>query len=292
MKNLIICVICVFIMLALSGCTRIGNPAGQANRDFPVSESTDSTFQLTALLTLKDINAAISREGLQFSNSQDEDLFKYQINGITPVAYSINESSHALLVYIFESIPIRQEAMRDGLDSVQPLLQRDENDLPIPHAMKNVLLIDRVKIGYMGMMDSADSHVSAVIKKIVFNLNDAQQLVFADQGNNWDAQYIVDYYQHWYKDDKDTIRVDQSVNGSCEVKYIGSNPDSLSRVEYTFEVPGGRGSGNLTITKSEQGYYFNIKNRSSSYPSADSICKLTINWHGQEETLQLKTAAD
>jgi len=128
------------------------------------------------------------------------------------------------------------------------------------------------------------------LQQVARSLNGSQEVVFAAKGTHWDARYLVDYYQHWYKDDGGTTHVDQYSNRKWVIKYIGTDPESIHNTWYEYETPvsGGRGDG--ILAKSGEDYYLKIgsDDLSNSIPDKDDIIALTIRWDGQEASPFLK----
>jgi hypothetical protein len=155
--------------------------------------------------------------------------------------------------------------------------------------IRNVLLIDMINEITPQGIKPKDKQVLKSLDQISFTLNNSQKVIFADKGTYWDAQYIVDYYQHWYKDKRGFAEVDQYSNENWMVKYIGSNLQSRD-LRYEYTSPSGSGYGDGFYVKKGDSYYLIVGGGASngSIPDKNSVLTLTIKWDGKEESLKLR----
>ncbi len=281
--------ICI-VMIALSGCGQSLRPKENVDQSVSSMKTADACFLYIEPLSLIDIKTALTLAGLQFSDNKEVSPTAYQINNITPIVYTLNQSNQVLLVYIFKSIAERKEVCWDGeLGPLTPpqFLQK-ENYLTRSYTARNVLIIGMRDVSRMHSISEIEQGLKP-LQKVMLSLNKSQEAVFADQGLYWDASYIVDYYQHWYKDDRGLTRLDQYSNGKWVVKYIGPDPRSIHDIRYEYKAPGQGGSGDGIFTKIGEDYYLRIGNGAGNIiPDKDSDITMTIQWSDKWESLNLK----
>jgi|GEM_PF-1264372 len=277
------------VMLAISGCSQPSAITEKAKHSVSSSGTVDYRLY-TAPLSLIEVKTALILEGLQLSDNKEISPTDYQINNVKPAVYTINQSDQVLLIYIFKSIAERMEVCWDGYLGFFPPPQfpQKENYLNRSYVAGNVLIIDMVDVSRMQSITEIEQ-VLKPLRKVVLSLNGSHEAVFADKGTNWDASYIVNYYEHWYKDDKGLAHVDQYSNGKWVVKYIGPDPQFVHDIRYECKTPGRSGSGNRNFLKIGEDYYLRIGNdEGNSIPDKDSVITITIQWDGKEESLNLK----
>jgi hypothetical protein len=283
MKKLLFC---LFVLtLAISGCSDPQRPKDN-------SGNSKANFQYIESLTLTDIITAFSQEGLILADNKAVDRNKYLINTIYPAIFSLKDSNQILFLYIFDNIAARKQVVWGGGDSLNlpaVFVSKPEGVFARSYAIRNVLLVDMIDLSNVGSVPANEEQAFKTIGNMVSSLNDSQTNVFSAGSKNWDAQYAVEYYQHWYKDDAGITRVDQSASGKWSIKYIGSNPVSIQDVKYSYKTPtrGGRGDG--ILEKDGDYYYLRVgAGGDDAIPTKDGAYTITITWDGREETLNLK----
>jgi hypothetical protein len=286
MKRKFICII--IFTLILSGCT----PALTPRTD---TDSEDSHFQYATCLTLNDITSALSHQGLNLIENREESPAYYQIDDTMPFIFNVKDSKQMLLIYVFKDIAqLKQVYPWGGLSLTLLALtgldipQKENYPLIISSTMRNVLIVDMIQVNTYQEY-TAEQHIVEGLRKAVLSLNDAQRVVFADQGTYWDARLVSDYYEYWYKDDKGTICLDHDSEGKWTVKYTGPNPESIQYLKYEYNTGAGGVSGTLNgdsiLEKIGDSYFLRIGS-SDDLPSDGSIT-LTIEWDSQKESLNL-----
>lgn len=277
------------MMMALSGCYRPSAPKQEANSDVSSSGTPTSGFQYTELLSLDQFKTALFLQGLQLSDNQEANPAGYQIYNVNPAIYSIKHSNQVLLVYVFRSIEERIQASGAGGSGffLKTQFPQKENCFSRTYAIRNVLMIVMVDVSMMHSIPEIE-RVLRPLQNVFLSLNDSQKAVFADKGTYWDARYVVDYYQHWYKDDRGTTHHDQYSNGKWAVKYIGPDPQSIRDIKYEYKTPGEGGSGDGILEKIGEDYCLRLANNErGDIPDKDTVCTITIQWDGKEESFKL-----
>lgn len=291
MKRLLI--ILIIIMMVLSGCTPFDTSNEKGNVSTAYEE--DSVFDLAKPFTLAQVTTAMMLGGLPFCENRNENPEDYVINGVRPAIYTIQQNRNILMVYIFDSIALRNEACSDtyGLGYwVADELPQKENWLTASYTAKNALIVDRF---YIEAYTSNINFVKALtpLKAAIDSLNGAKEMLFAGKSNHWDARLIIKYYQYWYEDNRGAIHICQQSNEKWQVKYLAPNPESIQDLKYKYTALGGSGSGNAhgsgILHNDGRDYYLPLfGSQSNKIPDKDDHNTLTIEWEGNKETLQLK----
>jgi len=290
MKRVLI--ICIILIITLSGCSQTSAPKEKANQGVSATKTADSSFHYTEPLSLIEVKTALILKGLQLNDNQQESLTDYQINNVKPAVYTINQSDQVLLIYIFKSIADRIKVCWDwdgGLALIpSPQFLQKENYFTRSYSARNILIIEMLDVSMMHSIPEIEQ-VLKPLQNVVLSLNGSQKAVFEDKGTNWDVSYIVDYYQHWYKDDKGMTHLDQYSNGKWKVKYIGPDPQSIHNIRYKYKTPGEGGSGDGIFERIGEDYYLRIGNREGNIiPDKDSVITMAIQWDDKGEALNLK----
>lgn len=292
MKKLLI--ILFIIMMVLSGCTSPGAQKENAKQNVSSDHKADSNFNFAKPLTLAQVITAMMLEGLPFSQNREENPDDYAINGVSPAIYTIKQNDNILMIYIFESIALRQEACGDtegaGYWVADKLPQKDDW-LTVAYTAKNALIIDRVNIE---KYQSDIAKILTPLRTAADSLNGTEEMVFADKSSHWDANLTIKYYQYWYKDNRDAIHICQRSNEKWLVKYLGPDPESVHNLKYKYTLLNGGGSGNIygpgILHKIGKDYYLQLGNsQSNGIPDKDDVYTLAIQWDDQKETLHLKS---
>lgn len=286
-------ILLVILLIFLSCCS-----IPFVNTDKPkrsVSTEGQNLFKYTESLTINDVTTTLRAAGLQLNPTQAINPNDYQIDDIRPVVYSLKQSDH-LLLYNYQSISRRKEADWTGGyfgNYCSRDIPQKENWFYLTYTAKNFVIIYMVGIDNFEKQYSDYNQVFKPLKTALFSLNNIQQMVFWDKGDNFDARLNVEYYQHWYKDDQDRIGVDQYSNGQWQVEYLGAKSESIHNIYYEYKTPSGGCSGNedgdQLFKKIGPKYFLRLGNMvRSGIPYKDTVYTLTIKWNGQKETLHLK----
>ncbi|MEN6328620.1 MAG: hypothetical protein ABFD18_20730 [Syntrophomonas sp.] len=285
MKKVLLSII--IFSLVLSGCTPASQPKANTNQG-------ESRIKYAECLTLGDIKTALAREDLQLIENKKESPAYYQLDYAMPAIFNIKDSNQILLIYVFHTIADCKE--------VSPYVGSWHIPIDIPqkgsyhpfrtYAVRNVLLIDMLDEIKPQDIKPMDELLLKALPQLMFSLNDSQKVIYNDRGTYWDAQYIVAYYQNWYKDKRGITQFDQHSKGKWMVKYIGPDPQSIKDLSYEYETLGHGGSGTDIgpLQKVGKNYYFGINNESSSIPDKSSVLTMTIKWDEKEESLKLRAA--
>lgn len=291
MKRLLL--ILFIIMIVLSGCTNPAVHHEDAKQNVSSTVNSGSLFDFAQPLTLAQVTTAMMLEGLPFTENRKENPDDYAINGVTPTIYTIKQNQNVLMIYIFESIALRQEACGNSEGAgywIADKLPQNDEWLTVAYTAKNALIIDRINIE---KYQSDIAKILSPLRTAADSLNETKEMVFADQSSHWDAKYFVRYYQYWYQDSSGKIHICQYAHGRWLVKYLDSDAKSIHHLNYQYTLPDGNGSGNIhgpgILDKKVGDYYFQLGNSvGRSIPNQDDVYTLTIQWDGNKETLHLK----
>jgi hypothetical protein len=277
-------IILFLMMIALSGCSSPTVPKENAQP----TDKQDSLFSYAKPLTLEEVKNAIILEGLQLSENQEEDSNEYAIDNVSPAIYTTKPNNNILMIYIYDSIALRTEACRRGEmgnDALSQLPEK-ENWFTKAYTAKNVLIVNMCDIENF----QSNATVWRSLGAAADSLNDIKELVFTDKGSYWDANLVINYYQHWYKDKKDVNNLDKYAKKQWHVKYLGSDPESVHLVKYEYTSNfGSGGSGTVSMKKIGNDYFLDMGSGGNSIPVKDEVYTLTIQWGDKKESLYLKT---
>ncbi|MGI5921093.1 MAG: hypothetical protein ACOX6I_05090 [Syntrophomonadaceae bacterium] len=282
----------MIIMMLLSGCKPYLSPQGDSSQEVSPTETSDPIDYIKCL-TLTEVNSALSHEGLKLIANRRESPSFYQIDDTMPAIFNVKDTNQMLLIYVFKTIgQLKQVYPYGGLTFIPgaDILPQIVNYPKVMYAFRNVLMIDIVKTNAPQEVTSRDEQVLKALKNVAFLLNDTQRVAFANKGTHWDAHLVVDFYEHWYKDDNDTTQFDHDSTGKWTVKYIGPNPESIHNIKVEYNAWGNSGrftdSGDVLV-KTGTNYYLRIPD-SNGTPDKESVPTISFEWNGQKESLDLK----
>ncbi len=225
--------------------------------------------------TTADIVEAIEQTGVVLEADSDFNPRDYQLAGINPTIYAINNSINHLWLYIFDDINERDEVASDGWLQHwdQPITQRLQT--------RNVLILQD---GIAGQ-----TTINNLINR---QMNDLKSQVFGGTSDNWQVRHNLDYYRNEIRADSGKIYLDQAAIVGDEIKYLG--PDlGIDQQVVTIKIQLANGSINYNYNPS----FFDLKadryypigyNRTifDADPTQPLTCK--ISWNGNEEIMDLE----
>jgi len=292
-------IILFIIMMVLSGCTRPIALKDYAKLNVSTDDKADCNYNFPQPLTLAQVTTAMMLEGLPFSQNREENPDDYAINGVSPAIYTIKQNDNILMIYIFESIALRQEVCNnsEGVGYfIADKIPQKENWLTLAITAKNTLIIDMCNTENYQTNTNPLKRIFLSLRAATDSLNETKEVIFADKGNYWDAKYTIRYYQYWYEDKTGAIHICQHSNGKWEIKYLGPDPESISVIKHKYTHLNGAGSGSGTIHGSKilqkigKDYYLQFGNlESNTVPDKNDVYTLAIQWDDQKETLHLKS---
>lgn len=290
-KVLVFLLVLAFVV---TGCSSLRTQNDISSQVDTAPESFDFRFPYDQPLTLDDVKLAFQQAGLILTENKESIPTDYTMRTVTPAIFSIKDSKQIIYVYVFDNIAERIKVVWEGgsLTKYSPpeFVTVPEGYLSATYTARNVLMVDLLDVRSASSIPSGEEQVLRTIDNTVNSLNNSQRMVLAAQSQYWDAQYLVEYYQHWYKDAAGVAHADQYSTGKWSVKYIGPNPESIQSIKYSYKTPTRGGSGDGIFKKDGDFYYLRMagEDGSSSYPVSDGVYTLTITWNGHEETLDLK----
>lgn len=291
MKKLLIY---LFVLaLAVSGCSNQMVPDKNSNSVGPEAGASATGIQFDKPLTLDDVRLAFEQADLTLIENKESKPADYGINTVIPTIFSFKDRKQVLYVYVFADIAERIEVVWQGgnLTNYSPpaFVKVPEGYLSDTFTVRNVLIVDLLDVRNASSIPPDEIQVTKAIRNIVNSLNNSQTMIFAAQSQNWDAQYVIEYYQHWYEDGAGVAHIDLYSLGKWSVKYIGPNPESIRSIKHSYKTPTGGGNGYSVVQKDGDYYYLILgENGSQGYPISNGVYTLTITWDGKEETLDLK----
>ncbi len=283
----------IVLAFVVSGCSGPRTPKENSSQVDPIIESSATGIQYDQPLTLDDVKLAFQQTGLNLAENKESKPADYGINTVTPAIFSVKDSNQVIYVYVFANIAERIQAVGEGnnltIYSPLPFVTVPEGYLSDTVTARNVLIVDLLDVRNASSIPSGEEQVLKTIRNTVNSLNNSQRMVFAAQSQSWDAQYVIEYYQHWYEDGAGVAHADQYSVGKWSVKYIGPNPESIQSIKHSYKTPTGGGSGDAIFKKDGDYYYLRLsENSGGGYPVSNGVYSLTITWDGHEDTLDLK----
>lgn len=291
MKKMLICLL--VLAFAVSGCSSERVPDENTSQVGPAAGTSATGIQFDQPLTLDDVRLAFEQGGLTLIDNRESKPADHGINTVIPTIFSVKDSNQLLYVYVFADITERIQVVWQGgnLTKYSPpaFVTVPEGYLADTFSVQNVLIVDLLDVRNASSIPPGEIQVTKAIGNVVNSLNNSQTMVFAAQSQHWDAQYMIEYYQHWYKDSAGMAHADQYSLGKWSVKYIGPSPETIQSIKHSYKTPTGGGNGNSIVQKDGDYYYLLLsENGSEGYPISNGVYTLTITWDGQEETLDLK----
>lgn len=281
------------LALAVSGCSNQRVPDENPSPVGPGAGTSATGIQFDKPLTIEDVRLAFEQGDLTLIENKESKPADCGINTVIPTIFSVKDSNQVLYVYVFADIAERIKVVWEGghLTKYSPpaFVTVPEGYLSDTFTVRNVLIVDLLDVRNASSIPPDEIQVTKAIGNAVNSLNNSQTMVFAAQSQHWDAQYLVEYYQHWYKDSSGMARADLYSLGKWSVKFIGPNPESIQSIKHSYKTPTGGGNGHSKVQKDGDYYYLRLgENGSEGYPISNGVYTLTITWDGQEETLDLK----
>lgn len=210
-KRILSIIICMVIGTFMAGCS--GFPSGR------------QAIRIGDLIQNQERINSLQQAGLGIAESKGSNSADYRIDTVTPAISSIKDSNQTIYVYVFDNIAERIKVVWEGgnLTKYSPpaFVTVPEGYLPTTYTVRNVLMVDLLDVRNESSIPTGEEQVLRTIGNIVNSLNNSQTMVRAAQSQYWDAQYLVEYYQHWYKDAVGGAHADQYSAGKWSVKYIG-----------------------------------------------------------------------
>ncbi len=277
-RSIIVCGLILMIILHV-GCN---------NAD--IDENKDNDFTVEGL-TEKEIIQTFKDQGIKLKQSDMQIKDKYILEEVKPKIYELNDSNDYLFIYIFKSLNDRE---RSEMDREYREIYKDfcveENLGWLASPAKNALIIhipnapkenddEEYKKYFMRLKE---------IKRIVFeDLNDAKEIVFKGETENWKGEYKVMYYEYFMQYEEGRIGYDSYEETTGELVYKG-NRKNVETINYEYEISAGSGGSGTRHLNKDGKLSLGTTGGSGSITRKDSVIKLKIQWNGKTEIMELK----
>lgn len=244
---------------------------------------------LQDLLSVKQVVSSFAKEGLELRQDNGGLYAGEEINGVVPACYKIAGCEDQVLIYAYEDFDSRKDAARkweekEAADGVGGFISFDE---PTLYGAKNILIIYIAGNKEPGL---EDVERAGKIRQLVFyKLNNAQKIVFTGEGQYWQAQYTVDYYDNWMRSQEGRLEYDQYHFSKPALTYKNGDLPTGTEVNYNFESPEGRSSGNFEWPGNNS-RVLGTGGGNGAFPRETATINVTVKWNGQEETFELKAS--
>ncbi|HHV07194.1 MAG TPA: hypothetical protein GXX69_03160 [Firmicutes bacterium] len=268
--NRVVCILSILLSLSLvlTGCTS------------PATEEND----LAKPLSLAEIVRALEENGLKLSPVRDESA--PELSNFKPAVYQIEDSDSRLLIYLFTTIEQRREAEKEyDPRTITAHFHETYKALFSPFSAKNAVIAYYIPEVGERELGSIPMPGIETVRATVFALNNGQEIVYAGESDSWEAQVVVRYHHYFFKNEKGVLYND--LNGTREVLVrYKLDPKQVETVDFSMTRPhgGSKGSG---LTLSSDGTIGDIGSI-NHVPDKNDVYTLTLQWNGNEETINLQ----
>ncbi len=269
------------LLLSLSGCNYNNQTVNNKN----VIEETPSEFAET--LTLEEVEDVLTTSGIQLSSCSNDSLPVF--NDVEPAAFNIAGSDDILLIYVFNSIAERLEAMGDFTHEKQQDLF---GQFSLIHKAKNTAIIHIINAAPDKYDDfiEASQRIGPIQKTVWEKLNELEKLTFTGAGEFWEARYVVEYYSHRYKTLNNSANYDHWSETRFSLRPKFEVPNDLE-ISYTYGTTSSSGSGKTTIRGNEF-HKLGGSGGNGSIPLETFVYTVTVEWEGQKEVFEMTNIAE
>lgn len=269
--------IIIFALALFVGCT---NNKSTENID------NSSGVNATTLLTLKDVTETFSKNGIELIENKTINPQQLLFKGLAPTVFEVkNDKKGLFYIYTFQNY--RDSLMGTEEEQLRTMFYNYYQTQLFPFAIyqaKNLAII-------YATQDPNNDYIKKVNDIAFYQLNEGQKLVFKGEGQNWEAQIVYKYYQHWYHDKTGILRPNGYSSERQILKYKGPQIASFYPFSYEYERAGRSGSFSTDdpYPLDEDGYLTDVGVRSSNSPLHDINLpySMTIHWNGKQETIEL-----
>ncbi|MGC7871066.1 hypothetical protein ACPUYX_05985 [Desulfosporosinus sp. SYSU MS00001] len=288
----------VLIIFASLGISLLWNRAGSAvNKD---------------ILSVTDVKHTVVQSGLSLTSNSMVNPADYKMGQVEPQIYEIKNFDGMLFIYKFTSIGERDTIF----DQWQDTNGRKSNSANLnmfspkwqynrAYAAKNTIIV--VCLSQFPGEEYArkiSPRLRDLGKEIFYNLNEGQQIVYQGEGDNWRGKVIINYYNHFWTDDKGVLRFDGWNHRQPVIEFKGDPSNIQGNFSYEFKSAidefGGTDAKGFDASRfaendSAANYGgvilgFGGIGGSGAMPPKDNVYTLTVKWNNKQETFDLKAS--
>ena len=236
------------------------------------------------VLTLKTIVKVFEKEGLSLEEDKSKAPDEYDLGGIKPSIFTLEDSKDILLIYVFDSFR-EKEKILETTDRFKNRYSMEE----VSYSAKNSLIvfipyeIPKTEEGFKNIGEKLK-----LISETTFKyLNNGKERIYKGESENWEGTFTLKYYEHWFEDEEST-QYDSYNTTYPMIKYKMSDLDEVGPIDFEYETTfsGGKSTG---LTLDEDG---SVKAGSSggngAMPPENNDITFIIKWNGKEENIVLK----
>lgn len=267
------------------------------------------------ILSLRDVTQTVERAGFDFTVNSTVNPEDYKMGQVKPSIYHVNNFDGILFIYHFANMEELdsnydqwEKATRNKNVNNSSYINMFSAKWPYnrAYAAKNTIIV----IGLSQIPNNLEDFqkISPVLTKldkaIFYNLNEGQQIVYQGEGQNWKGKVIINYYNHFWKDDKGVLQYD-GWNHSQPVLEFKGDPNSVKgQFSYEFKSSLDKFSGSdangfdarMLSERDTSGNYGGIMlgfgglNGGGAMPPKEEVYTVTVKWNNQQENFELKAS--
>lgn len=235
-------------------------------------------------LSLSEVVKAFETDGMSLNLSRVNLSSDFELNGIKPAVFRIDNTEDILFVYIYQSFEdrINVENHNNGMQ-YRDIFARYSR-LQRFYPAKNALIVYAPK--ETGFWEALSQRAKA-IDDLVFRLNDGKTMTFKGEGPSWEAAMVIKYYEHWWEDAGGRMHYDSWHTETPVLKYKGSDIESVGWIKYKYESPFSGGSGTGVTLDRTGNAVIGGGGGNGAINREYMVYDMTIEWSGRSESFTL-----
>lgn len=237
------------------------------------------------ILTLKTIVKTFEKQGMVLKEDSSKSPDEFELSGVKPAVFAIDDKKGTLLVYTFKSFVERKDIVEksnkfNNLFSLQEYSLNAKNTRLVYLSEQNPTTEEEMK---------SIGETRVLISDIVFKyLNDGKVLIYKGESTSWEGTFTVKYYEHWWKDEKGTLHYDAYNESSPLVKYKMTDITSVGSIDFEYKTTSGGGASTGSSLDKEGYSRMGKSGGTGAMHSENEDITFTIKWNGKKENIILK----
>ncbi|GAA0180894.1 hypothetical protein SH2C18_35120 [Clostridium sediminicola] len=238
------------------------------------------------LLTQKTIIKTLKKHGVSLKEDRSKSSNDFELSGVKPAIFSVDNGKGTLLVYTFKSIGERKDIISNSgkYDNQFSLFE-------IPLKAKNAYLVYIVSAPENPTTEEWKSMAEPIhlISNTVFKyLNDGKEIIFKGESESWEGTFTLKYYKHWWHNEKGMLKIECHSEELPEIQYKMTDITDVGPIIGEYKTTSGGGS--ITGATLDKDGYLNLGHGSSNgaIHNIEKDIFFTIKWNGKEENIILK----
>ncbi|MDA8227181.1 MAG: hypothetical protein M0T74_05650, partial [Desulfitobacterium hafniense] len=236
----------------------------------------------------------------------------YKMGQAEPYVYQIENFDGMLFIYNFSSVGDRnttydqwwETTRKNSSDSNLNMFSSKWN-YNLAYAAKNTITVVCLNPFFSEeYVQKVSPRLKNLGKWIFYNLNGGQQIVYQGEGENWKGKLRINYYNHFWTDDKGFIHHNGWKHRQPVLEFKGDTGTIQGDFGYEFDCSGSKFGG--TDSDGFDARRFSERDTASNYggeilglgaitgsssmPSRDNVYKVTVKWNNKQETFELKAS--